>query len=65
MAATFFISVVAMVPFWILGRAVEEDSNGKRIAALSGWAFFLLVNAYYGGALTMYIVQICIIVANV
>ena len=32
----------------------EKHSNGEKIMAFSTWMFFVMVNAYYGGALTMF-----------
>ena len=44
--------VVIMVPYAYLNS--YENTDGYMIANTSIWFFFLLVNAYYGGAMTMF-----------
>ena len=34
------------------------NSDSLKIASLSGWYFFVLINAFYGGALTMFFVSL-------
>ena len=34
-----------------------ENSAAMKIVAFTGWTFFVLINAYYGGALTMFFVS--------
>ena len=41
-----------MVPYAYL--SYYEHTDGYMISSTSVWFFFLLVNAYYGGALTMF-----------
>ena len=31
-----------------------EETQGYQIASFSGWMFFVLLNAFYGGAMTMF-----------
>ncbi len=40
---------IANLPLW-----KKADSISHRIVMISSWMFFLLINAYYGGALTMF-----------
>ena len=44
--------VIVMVPYAYL--SYYEHTDGYMISSTSVWFFFLLVNAYYGGALTMF-----------
>lgn len=54
MAVVAFLAAALLVPFRVFGNYLEEDSASERIAILSGWLLFILLNAYYGGALTMF-----------
>ena len=44
--------IVVMVPYAFL--SYYEHTDGYNFASTSIWMFFLLVNAFYGGALTMF-----------
>ena len=37
---------------------IPSNSDSFQIASLSGWFFFVLLNAFYGGALTMFFVSL-------
>ena len=41
-----------MVPYAFL--SYYEHTNGYMITSTTGWFFFVLLNAFYGGALTMF-----------
>lgn len=43
---------VLLVPYFIIHYF--EDTTSYKLATLSVWYFFVLLNAYYGGALTMF-----------
>lgn len=47
------ILVLIIVPLIFLGDWFE-DTDGFQCAAFWGWMFFVLINAFYGGALTMF-----------
>jgi hypothetical protein len=49
-----FILILAslLIPYALI--SYFEETQGYRIALLSGWIFFVLLNAYYGGAMTMF-----------
>ena len=54
-ASLFVISLVivaAISPFFFLDN--WDRSESVQISATSGWYFFVLLNAFYGGALTMF-----------
>ena len=44
--------VIVMVPYAFL--SYYENTDGYMISSTSVWFFFVLINAYYGGALTMF-----------
>ena len=49
--STLIITVI-LVPYGLI--QYFEYTNGFMIAQISGWFFFVLLNAFYGGALTMF-----------
>ena len=49
--ATSFL--VVAIPYTYL-TTFYENTDGYRISSTSVWIFFLIVNAYYGGAMTMF-----------
>ena len=46
------VIVAMLVPFFFLEN--WDSSDSVQISATSGWYFFVLLNAFYGGALTMF-----------
>ena len=46
------ILICIIVPYAFI--SYYENTDGYNIASTSGWTFFLLLNAFYGGALTMF-----------
>ncbi|XP_059083298.1 uncharacterized protein LOC131880637 [Tigriopus californicus] len=48
----FVICAIIIPPSLILGN--YENTNAHHWASLSAWSFFLLMNSFYGGALTMF-----------
>ena len=53
-AAVLLIAVACVgLPFLVTHPAVEE-TEGHQIMVVTVWYFFVLLNAYYGGALTMF-----------
>ena len=46
------IIVIVMVPYATI--SYYEHTDGYNLTAFVGWMFFVLINAYYGGALTMF-----------
>ena len=49
-----FIFITIIVPYTFL--SYYEHTESFKLASLFSWLFFLLINAYYGGALTMFFV---------
>ncbi len=49
---TVIIITVLLIPYFIF--SFFELTTGYKIASTSGWYFFVLLNAFYGGALTMF-----------
>ena len=47
------IIVVLLLPYCCISSYYEE-TDGYMITSTCGWTFFLLLNAFYGGALTMF-----------
>ncbi|TRY77456.1 hypothetical protein TCAL_08548 [Tigriopus californicus] len=48
----FLICVTIIPPSLLLGN--YENTDAYNWASLSAWSFFLLINSFYGGALTMF-----------
>eukprot|EP00094_Tigriopus_californicus_P006744 TCALIF_06495-PA protein Name:"Protein of unknown function" AED:0.58 eAED:0.58 QI:0/0/0.33/0.33/1/1/3/139/446 len=48
----FLICATIIPPSLILGN--YENTDAYNLASLSAWSFFLLINSFYGGALTMF-----------
>ena len=46
------ILIVIITPYAIFDYF--EDTDGYQVAAFWSWMFFVLINAFYGGALTMF-----------
>ena len=46
------VVVAVIIPFFFLDNF--DNSNSVQISATTGWYFFVLLNAFYGGALTMF-----------
>ena len=46
------ILVILMIPYTLI--SYYESTQGYMITSTCGWMFFVLVNAFYGGALTMF-----------
>ena len=49
---TVLILATVLAPFFLL--SYFEETLSYRVVTLSSWYFFVLLNAYYGGALTMF-----------
>ena len=54
--AVFFMTAVAVLCIFITYFVIPdaETTSGHKIMAFSIWTFFVIINAYYGGALTMF-----------
>ena len=53
-AAVLLVAIACVgLPFLLRHPAVEE-TEGHQIMVMTVWYFFVLLNAYYGGALTMF-----------
>lgn len=50
------IGILILIIPWILIKDYF-DMTASKIVMTSGWIFFVLINAYYGGALTMFFVS--------
>ena len=54
----FTILIATLVDYYSIQKSLEiKDSTGSdsfKIIGLSSWGFFILINAFYGGALTMF-----------
>ncbi len=48
------VSVVLVAAGYIAVPDFYEETDSRRLTTVSVWYFFVLVNAYYGGALTMF-----------
>ena len=46
------VVAAVLIPFFFLDKWYDSDS--VQVSATSGWYFFVLLNAFYGGALTMF-----------
>ena len=46
------IFITLIIPFATI--SFYEETNAKTITTLTAWGFFVLINAYYGGAMTMF-----------
>ena len=46
------IIVVLLIPYLCI--SYYEETDGYMITSTCGWTFFMLLNAFYGGALTMF-----------
>ena len=52
-----FIFGIAMILIPLTCIKYYHDTTGYKLVSTSGWFFFVLINAYYGGALTMFFVS--------
>ena len=52
--STFIIIIIMVVPYLFL--SYYTHTKGFRLASVFSWIFFLLINAFYGGALTMFFI---------
>lgn len=55
LASFIMIVIIIAVPYSFL--SYYEQTEGFKLASLFSWLFFLLINAYYGGALTMFFIS--------
>ena len=46
------VILLVTIPFW--WNSTYDSSESFMITKTSGWCFFMLINAFYGGALTMF-----------
>ena len=56
MLIAFIIGIVVLCKFisnFTIPAALRTENN--RIISLSIWTFFIIINAYYGGAMTMFL----------
>ena len=49
---TFIIIILLIIPYTLIGYYEKTDSY--MLTSTSAWFFFVLLNAFYGGALTMF-----------
>ena len=54
LASILMIVITVVVPYSLL--SYYEHTESFKLASLFSWLFFLLINAYYGGALTMFFI---------
>ena len=54
LASIMMIVITIVVPYSLL--SYYEQTESFKLASLFSWLFFLLINAYYGGALTMFFI---------
>ena len=55
-AYTFLIGIIIyMVPYQFIKD--YDDKSASKMTLFSMWTFFVLINAYYGGAMTMFFVS--------
>jgi hypothetical protein len=52
LASVIIIVINIVIPYSLL--SYYEHTDSFKLASLFSWLFFLLINAYYGGALTMF-----------
>ena len=52
---TFLLITFLLIPYvWLHRSLLWEDTQGFMISKTTAWIFFFLLNAFYGGAMTMF-----------
>ena len=55
LVSVIIIVITIVIPYSLL--SYYEHTESFKLASLFSWLFFLLINAYYGGALTMFFIE--------
>ena len=48
------LSIFILLPYKFIQSEFYEKTNGYILASFSGWMFFVMLEIFYGGALTMF-----------